>query len=159
MAEDLRPDEAVRALDEIRSRQQQVVAASVIPNWYWWATGGLMVVLSAGVDSHRPALIAVATTVFVVGLTTTILAVVLRSRAQIHSGYLGPPGGMAIGGFVVTLVGAAIGIAFTLRALGFGWPATGGNLVAGVGMGLGGPVLMRRLRTIMSRHAERTLAR
>ncbi len=157
MTEHVGRDEAVHALEEIRHRQRQVVDASVIPSWYWAVTGALMVVFTVGVESRRPVLVAIATPVFAVGLTASILTVVLRARAQARSRYLGRPGAVAIAGFVLALLALAFAVGFGLDAAGFRWPATAGNLAAAVGMTLGGPVLMRRLRTIMAGRADETL--
>jgi hypothetical protein len=157
MTEHVGRDEAVHALEEIRNRQRQVVEASLIPGWYWAATGALMVVFSVGIESRRPVLIAIAVPVFAVGLTASILTVVLRARAQARSRYLGRPGAVAIAGFVLALLALAFAVGFGLAAAGFRWPATAGNLAAAIGMALGGPVLMRRLHTIMARRADETL--
>ena len=46
---EVRPDEAAKALAHIRQRQEQVVDVTAIPAWYWWAVGALMVGLSLAV--------------------------------------------------------------------------------------------------------------
>jgi hypothetical protein len=43
VADQVRPEEAARALTEIGRRQEQVIRLAVIPNWYWWAIAVLMV--------------------------------------------------------------------------------------------------------------------
>jgi hypothetical protein len=155
MTEDLHPVEAQRALDEIRDRQRQVVTAAPIPGWFWPAVAVLMVTLTVGVESRRPVLIAITVPLFAIGLIATIFGVVLRSRAQIRAYYLGRPGALAIGEFVLVAVGVGLGTAFGLLAAGFGWPATAGNAAAGLVLVVGGPLLMRRLRRIMAARAER----
>jgi hypothetical protein len=157
MTEHVGRDEAAHALEEIRERQRQVVEASLIPGWYWAATGALMVVFAIGIESRRPAVVAITAPVFAVGLAASILTVVLRARAQARSRYLGWPGAVAIAGFVLALLAFAFAVGFGLAAAGFRWPATAGNAAAAIGMVLGGPVLMRRLRTIMARRADATL--
>ena len=157
MSEQLGRDDAVQALDEIRARQRQVVTASVIPDWYWSAVGALMIVFSIGVESHRPVLIGICTTVFVLGLNATIWVVVLRSRARIRAYYLGRPGLFLIFEFVLALVALGLAVGFGLAALGFRWPATGGNAAAALVMAVGGPWLMRRLGRLMARRAEGAL--
>ena len=62
------PGEAAQALAEIQLRQRQVIDLATIPVWYWWAVGGLMVVLAFGVDRRTPAAIAVSVSVFVIGI-------------------------------------------------------------------------------------------
>ncbi|OLB80745.1 MAG: hypothetical protein AUI14_05700 [Actinobacteria bacterium 13_2_20CM_2_71_6] len=154
----LHRDEAVAALDEIRSRQQQVMNAAVVPAWFWILNGALMIVMSFGVESRRPVLIGVCTTVFVLGVNASVLTVVLRARAQVRPRYLGWEGGAWTAAFVAVLVGVGLAAGFGLDAQGFRWPATAGNTVAGIGMAVGGPLLMRRLRHLMARRAAETLS-
>jgi hypothetical protein len=157
MGENLRRDEAVQALDEIRTRQRQVVESTVIPDWYWSAVGALVIVFSIGLESHRPLLIGLCTTVFVIGLNATIWIVIRRSRAQVRPVYLGRPGALWIAGFVLVLVAVSLAAGFGAAALGFRWPATTGDTVGAIGVALGGPWLMRRLRRVMARRADAAL--
>jgi hypothetical protein len=156
MTEYVQPAEAQRALDEIRSRQRQVVAATPIPAWFWAATAGLMVTFTAGIESRRPALIAIVVPVFAIGLAATVLGVVLKSRAQVRGYYLGRPGALAIAGFVLVAVIVGLGTGFGLALAGFDWPATAGNAATGLVLIVGGPLLMRRLRRIMAERAARS---
>jgi hypothetical protein len=156
MTEFVQPAEAKRALDEIRNRQRQVVAATPIPGWFWAATAGLMVAFTAGVESRRPAFIAIVVPVFAIGVTATVLAVVLRSRAQIRGYYLGRPGALAIISFVLVAVIVGLGTGFGLEFAGFDWPATAGNAATGLVLIIGGPLLMRRLGRIMAERAARS---
>ncbi|HYY80438.1 MAG TPA: hypothetical protein VFD04_14825 [Actinomycetes bacterium] len=151
MNEQLRPEDAAQALTEIRHRQQQVIDLAVLPSWYWWAIGALMVVLAAGVDAHTPAAIGTAVAAFVLGVlaaTGWVLANAFR-HAQLRNRLLDGRGVAAILGFVAFIVGITLGIAFTLRATGVPHPATLACLAGGLGMGLGGPRLMRLLYRIM----------
>jgi hypothetical protein len=110
-----------------------------------------MVVLAAGVDAHTPAAIGTAVAVFVLGVlvaTGWVLARAFR-HAQLRNRLLDGRGVAAILGFVAVIVGITLGIAFTLRATGVAHPATLACLIGGVGMGLGGPRLMRLLYRIM----------
>jgi hypothetical protein len=145
------PAEAVHALADIQLRQQQVIDLATIPVWYWWAVGALMVVLAAGVDSRAPAAVGVSVTVFVLGVLAATGWVVGRAfrHAQLRNGLLDGRAVAAILGFVAVIVGGTIGLAFGLRAAGAGHPATLACLAGGLVMGMGGPVLMRRLRVIM----------
>jgi hypothetical protein len=142
MNEQLRPEEAAQALTEIRQRQQQVIDLAVLPTWYWWAIGA---------DTNTPVAIGTTVAVFVLGIlsaTGWVVAGTLR-HAQLRNGLLDRRGVAAILGFVALTVGITLGIAFPLRATGVSHPATLAALVGGLGMGIGGPILMRLLRRIM----------
>jgi hypothetical protein len=151
MSEQMSPGETAQALDEIQRRQQQVIDLATIPAWYWWAVGGLMVVLAVGVDSRAPAAVAATVSVFVLGILAATGWVVGRAfrHAQLRNGLLDGRGVLAILGFVALIVGATLAIAFALRAAGVSHPATLACLAGGFAMGLGGPVLMRILRRVM----------
>jgi hypothetical protein len=53
MTDQVRPEEAARALTEIGQRQEQVIRLAVIPNWYWWAIAVLIVAFAAAVDTWQ----------------------------------------------------------------------------------------------------------
>jgi hypothetical protein len=151
MSDEVSPAEAAQALADIQLRQQQVIDLATIPAWYWWAVGALMVVLAVGVDSHSPVVLGLTIPVFVIGMLAATGWVVGRAfrHAQIRNGLIDGRGVVAILGFVALIVAGTIGFAFGLRAAGSGHPATLACVVGGLVMGLGGPVLMRRLRAIM----------
>ena len=151
MGDEVSPAEAAQALADIQLRQQQVIDLVTIPAWYWWAVGGLMVVLAFGVDSHSPVVIGLTVPVFVLGILAATGWVVGHAfrHAQIRNGMLDGRAVAAILGFDALIVGGTIGLAFGLRAAGVGHPATLACVAGGLVMGLGGPVLMRRLRAIM----------
>jgi hypothetical protein len=151
MNEHLHPEQAAQALTEIRHRQQQVIDLAVLPTWYWWAIGTLTVVLAAGVDTHTPVAIGTTVAVFVLGTlaaTGWALAGTLR-QAQLRNGLLDRRGVAAILGFVALTVGITLGLAFALQATGIAHPATLAAAVGGLGMGIGGPILGRRLHRNM----------
>lgn len=151
MTDEMQPAEAGAALAEIQIRQQQVIDLAIVPTWFWWAVGGLMVVLALGVDVRTSVAIGVTVPVFVVGLLSAT-AVVVRGQfrdAQLRKGLLDGRGVAAILGFVAVIVGVSLGTAFGLRGAGVSYPATLGCLFGGVVMGLSGPILMRTLRRIM----------
>jgi hypothetical protein len=151
MNEQLRPEEAAQALTEIRQRQQQVIDLAVLPTWYWWAVGALVVLLAAGVDSNTPVAIGTTVAVFVLGIlaaTGVALAGTFR-HAQLRNGLVDRRGVTAILVFVALTVAITLGFAFILRAAGLSRPATLAAVMGGLGMGIGGPILMRRLRKIM----------
>jgi hypothetical protein len=144
-------DQAVQALAEIQARQQQVIDQAHVPIWYWWAVGTLMVVLAAGVDTGTAAVVGAAVSVFVVGLLAATAAAISGQfrHAKLRNGLLDGRGVVAILGFVALIVAGTLGVAFALRAAGVPYPATLACLAGGLGMGLGGPVMMRTLRQIM----------
>jgi hypothetical protein len=151
MHEELRPDEAARALTEIRQRQEQVIKLAIIPAWYWWAIAALMVGFSAAIDSHRPLAIGIGTSLFVIGVLTTTGWVVIGGlrRAQLRNELLGATGVFAILGFVATVLAVSLPTSFAFQAAGVRYPATRGVLVGAVLMVVGGPLLMRFLQRIM----------
>lgn len=151
MNSELHPGEAADALEEIRKRQQQVIDRAIVPAWYWWAVGVLMVVLAVGVDTRTDLALGISIPVFVVGiLSATGTAVRSQLRdARVHAGLLDGRGAMAILVFVWLIVGCTIGIAFALRAGGVSYPATIACGLGGLAMGLGGPLLSRQLHRIM----------
>ena len=153
MSEQVRPDEAARALAEIRQRQQQVVDLAMLPAWYWWIVAALVVGLSATVDAarHRPVVIALAAVAFALGIVAVTGRVVLGAwhRAQWRNQLLGSRAGLAIVGFVALVVGTTLGVAFALQAAGVRPAATLASLLGAALMIAGGPVLTRILRRIM----------
>jgi len=154
MGDELQSADAGEALAEIQNRQRQVIDLAMVPHWYWWAVGALMVVLAVGVDTRTPAAIGATVPVFVVGLLSAT-GVVIRAQfrdAQLRKGLLDGSGVLAILSFVAVIIGISLGTAFALRAAGVSYPATLGCLVGGLLMGLGGPILMRGLRQIMLRN-------
>jgi hypothetical protein len=150
--ERIEPADAGRALAEVRRRQQQVVELSRIPRWYWWAVAALMVVLAVGADEearHRGLFIG-CLIAFLVGLAVATARVVVPTvRAPVRNAILGPEGVLWILGLVAAVIALTLAVTFTLRALGFDYPATAGCLAGGLLLGVGGPALMRRLSTLM----------
>ena len=151
MDEQVRPDEAARALAEIGQAQEQVIKLAVIPTWFWWAIAVLMLGFSAAVESKRDLAIGIGTAVFVLGVISSTGFVVFGTfrRAQVRNDLLGPTGVAAILAFVALTVGVSLAVAFGAQALDFAWPGTLGTGVAAVLMVTGGPVLMRYLHGVM----------
>jgi hypothetical protein len=151
MSEEVNPHEAAQALTEIGQRQAQVIDVSVIPAWYWWSVGVLMVGFSASVESRQPVAIAVGSTIFGVGLLWSTLALVRRSVARVkpRNDLIRPEGVLAILGFVALILAAAMPTAFILEAAGAAYPATIGITCGAVVLVIGGPLLMRYLRKVM----------
>jgi hypothetical protein len=144
----VRPEEAARALTEIGQRQEQVIRRAVIPSWYWWAIAVLMVTFAAAVDTRQGLVVGIATAVFAAGVLTTTGWVVVRAvgSAQPRNDLLGPGGVVAILGFVAVTVGVSLAVGFILEALGVSYAATIGVSVAAVLLVVGGPMLMRHLQ-------------
>jgi hypothetical protein len=151
MADQVRPEEAARALAEVDQRQEQVIRLVVIPNWYWWAIAVLMVAFAAAVDTGQGLVVGIGTAVFVAGVLTTTGWVVFRAvrNAQPRNDLLGPSGVVAIMGFAAVTVGVSLAVALILKASGVSYAATIGVSVIAVMLALGGPVLMRYLQGLM----------
>jgi hypothetical protein len=151
MDSELHPGEAADALAEIRKRQQQVIDRAIVPAWYWWVVGALMVVLAVGVDTRTHLALGITIPVFAAGMLAATGAAVRGQflDARVHGGLLDGTAVMAILAFVALIVGCTLGIAFALRAAGVSYPATIACAAGGAAMGLGGPVLSRQLRRIM----------
>lgn len=141
--------DAARALDEIRAGRDRVIATDLIPDWYWPALGGLILMFVASVESNRLWITIPGSILFAAGMGAVVGALVQGQRVAVRSELLGRRGALLIAGFAVGLVAVGLGLAFALSATGFGWPAT---VAAAVVAGLliaGGPVLIRRLRRLM----------
>ena len=146
----VQPAEAAQALGRVRSQQQQAIDASTLPDWFWGAVALLMLVLTGSIESGHPAAIVIGSIVFGIGLLVTVGVIVGRARAQIHNTLIGVRGGLSIAAFVLVLVAATQAVAFGLLAVDAPYRATLSTLVTAVGLALGGPWQMRRLRRIMS---------
>lgn len=142
--------EAAQALSEVHRRREQVVTGTLVPDWYWTALGAAMLVFIAAVDSGRGWAVGIGTLVFVASLAALVGYVASRQRVQVRNELIGLRGGLAIGGFAVTLVAITLGLSFGLAAAGLPYAATAGGVVTAVGMAVGGPRLMRYLRTLMT---------
>lgn len=148
------PRDAEQALAEIRGRHEQVIGTALVPGWYWWVLAVLMVALGAAVDARKSFPIGVAVVVFVAGVLAAT-AWVTRSAltVRLRNDLLGISGVPAILGLVACVIAVTLGAAFALRAAGAPLPATLGTLLGGLVLIVGGPILMRTLHRIMSRHA------
>lgn len=144
------PAAAADALAEIHSRRDQVVTATLVPDWYWPAVGGLMVAFTAAVESARPWLVAVGSVAYALGLTAVVVRVALRHRAQVRNTLIGVRGAAAIVGYVLCLVALGLAIGFAAESAGLGWPATIGAAATAGAMTATGQALMRYLRGVMT---------
>ena len=151
MTDQIRPDEAARALNEIGQRQEQVIRLAAIPNWYWWAIAILIVAFAAAVDTQQGLVVGIGTAVFVAGVLTSTGLVGFRAvrSAQLRNDLLGLRGMGAILGFVAVTVGVSLALAYTLKASGVSYAATIGVSFTAVALVVGGPLLMRYLQGLM----------
>ena len=150
MGEQVRPDEAAQALARIRKSQKHVIDVKVVPVWFWWLIGGLIVVLAAAVESREPVTTGVGVAVFMLGILTGTAFVVRGARqVQPRNELLGGRGVAMILGFVVLVLGVTFAVAVGLEAAGVSYPATLANLVGAVLLIVGGPTLMHALRRVM----------
>ena len=151
MNEQVRSDEAARALAEIRGRQEQIIEAVLVPGWFWWTLGVLIVGLAAVAESGNAVAVGVGVPVFVVGVVTMSvrLAFGAERHVRVRRELLGDRGVLAIVGFTLAVVGADLGFAFALQFGGVPYPATVACLAAAVALIAGGPALMRVLRRLM----------
>lgn len=151
MTDEVRPEEAARALTEIGQRQEQVILLAIIPSWYWWAIAVLMVAFAAAVDTRQGLVIGIGTVAFVAGVLTTTGLLMFRAlrSAQPRNDLLGPGGVIAILGFVGITVGVSLAAAFILKASGVSYAATIGVSVTAVMLVVGGPMLTRYLQRLM----------
>ena len=154
MSDQLGPEEAARALNEIGQRQKQVIRQAIIPTWYWWAIAVLMVAFAAAVDTRQGLIVGIGTAVFVAGVLTTTGGVVFRAvrSAQPRNDLLGPEGVVAILGFVAVTGGVSLAVAFILKAVGVSYAATIAVSVTALMLVVGGRMLMRYLLRLMLAH-------
>lgn len=143
------------ALRDIERARTAVVDAALVPVWFWWLVALMVIGIGTASDTHRPGII-VGVTVpsAVVIAVVTGWTIVGRGRAQIAKDLVGPVV-TGLMGFIAILVGVSLGLAFSLKAAGMGHAGLGGTALCGLGLIVGGPVLMARLRHSMltgSRH-------
>jgi hypothetical protein len=150
MGENVRPDEAARALDEVRQRQTGVIDATMIPSWFYGVVGASNVALAVGLDIGRPVAVATGAVLFGLGIVGSVGWVAVGARrVQLRNELLGPLGILAILALPALVVGVSVPVAFAAEAAGWDYPATAGTLIGLVLMVICGPVLNRMLRRIM----------
>jgi hypothetical protein len=152
MNEYIEPDDAARALAEVRRRKEQVTVLSQIPGWFRWAVGLLTVAMALGLDSGEPRLIGLGVTIFVIGLLTAIAVVIGRSwsRAIPRRDLLGPRGALVIVAFVALVLLVNLSTAVILEAAGSPVAATVGALAGAVVLIGAGPVVARYLHRLVN---------
>jgi hypothetical protein len=151
MKDRLESSDAASELAEIERRQAGVIETVLIPRWFWWVVGLLLIPIGVAADSHeRTATAVTAITIALVVAALSIWMITGRYRgARIHPATLGSAGSLYLVGFVWLVVGVSLLVAFGLRAVGVSLPATIGTVLAAVLLIVGGPMLMSRLRKVM----------
>jgi hypothetical protein len=147
----LESGDAARELAAIDKGQMEVIDAVLVPRWYWWAVGLLIVPIGLAADSHQrtaTAVVAVLVALVIAGLSVWMVSGAY-TRARIHPATLGAAGTLYIVGFVWVVVGVSLVVAFGLQAANVPYPATIGTVLAAVMVVVGGPILMSRLRHSM----------
>jgi uncharacterized membrane protein len=140
--------DAAAELAEIEKRQAGVIDAVLVPRWYWWVVGLLLVPIGLAADSHQrtaTAVVAVVMALVIAGVSVWMISGAYPG-ARVHPATLGGAGALYIVGFVWVVVGVSLVVAFGLQAAGVAYPATIGTALAAVMLIGGGPVLMSRLR-------------
>jgi uncharacterized membrane protein len=148
---------AAGELEAIKRSQAGVIDAVLVPRWYWWVVGILLVPLGVAADSHQrvaTAVIAVVVALIIAAVSVAMITGTYRG-ARIHPATLGTAGALYILGFIVLVVGASLVVAFSLQAGHGPFPGTIGTLVAAALLIIGGPILMASLRrSMMERSAQ-----
>jgi hypothetical protein len=150
--------DAAGELAEINRRQAGVIEAVLVPRWYWWAVGLLLIPLGVAADLHdrRAApIVVIAVAVTIAALTLWMITGAYRG-ARIHSSTLGSGGSLYIVGFVWLVVGTTLLFAFGLQFERMPYPGTLGTVLAAVMLIVGGPMLMARLRRSMVERSAAT---
>ena len=148
---------AAGELEAIKRSQARVIDAVLVPRWYWWVVGVLLVPLGVAADSHQrvaTAVIAVVVAVIIAVVSVAMITGAYRG-ARIHPATLGTAGALYIVGFISLVVGASLVVAFSIQAAKGPFPGTIGTLVAAALLIIGGPILMASLRrSMMARSPE-----
>src|ERR1700693_422212 len=136
----LETSEAASELAEINRRQAGVIQAVLVPRWYWWVVGLLLVPLGVVTDSHQR--VATAVAAIVIALIIAALSVWMITGAfrgaRVHPTTLGSAGALYIVGFVWLVVGVTLLVSFSLQAAGIRYPATIGTFLAAAMLIAGG---------------------
>jgi hypothetical protein len=145
--------DAAGELEEIMRRQATVIGAVLVPRWYWWAVGLLLIPLGVAADTHerRAAPIVVVVVALIIAALSVWMISGLYRGVRVHPATLGSAGALYIVGFVWLVVGTTLLVAFALQAERLPYPATLGTILAAAMLVVGGPMLMAHLGRVMSR--------
>jgi hypothetical protein len=149
--------EAAKELAEIERRRAGVIDATLVPRWYWWAVGLLVIPLGAAADLHeRRAAPLVAIVIALVIAALTVWMITGRYRgARIRPATLGSRGPLYIVGYVWLVVGTSLLVALGLQVERMPYPATLATILAAAMLIVGGPILMSSLRNAMVKIGRR----
>lgn len=158
MNERIDPEDAARALDEIRQRREQVIRRTVFPAWYWWAHAALIVMLTACIESGSDVLLWVGIAVFTVAAFLVDRPVIRAARAATPRRGPAGPGAtrrtlIGLATFVVVLVGVLVATALGLNAAGVPYPATIAATITAVVFAVAARKLVRYEQAVLLRRS------
>jgi hypothetical protein len=149
--------EAAAELAEIQRRQEQVINATLVPAWVWWAYAAAIIAIGAARDSGD--LIVQATVIPLAALVMVVLTVATtpswRHRVKVNDAT--QPDGRPVAAIflMIVLVDAVIiGIAASLAANHVHYPATIGCAAGAAVLVITGPLVNRYARRLMLRQAR-----
>ena len=155
--------EAAAALAEIQRRQEHVIKAAFVPNWYWWAMAAGTLAIGAARDSRDLAVQAT-----VIPLAALVMAVLtgamipeLRRRVKVYTPQTSARApqtsarvAAAIVGMIVLVDGVILGTAASLHAAHLRYPGTIGCAAGAAAIVIAGPLVNRYLRKLMLSQAR-----
>ena len=158
MNDHIDPEDAARALDEIRQRREQVIRRTVFPAWYWWAHAVLIVMLTACIESGSGVLLGVGIALFTVGALLVDRPVIRAARAATPRRGLAGPGTARrtliwLATFVVVLLAVLVATALGLNAAGVPYPATIAATITAVVFAVAGRMLVRYEQAMLVRRS------
>lgn len=152
---EVEPEDAARALDEIRLRREQVITRKVIPAWHWWGHAALIVMLSACIETGGVVMWIGVVVFMAVGLAIDLP---VRRRAQAAAprrGLVGRGAGwrtlLGLLTFLVVVLGVCVAVGLSLRAAGVPYPGTIAATVAAVVFAVAGQLLVRYEQAMLVR--------
>src|SRR5258706_2796379 len=95
--------DAAAELAEIEKRQARVIDAVLVPRWYWWVVGLLVLPIGVAADSHQrtaTAVVAVVMALVIAGISVCMISCAYPG-ARVHPPTLGGAGALLIVGFVL----------------------------------------------------------
>jgi hypothetical protein len=153
--------EAAAALAEIQRRQEHVIRAAFVPNWYWWAMAAGTVAIGAARDSRDLAVQATVIPLAALVMAGLIVGTIpgVRRRVRVHSAT--QPGGAvaaAIIGLILLVDAVIISTAASLAAAHFRYPGTVGCAAGAAVLVIAGPLLNQYIRRLTLRQARQRIS-
>ena len=151
--------EAAAALAEIQRRQEHVIKAAFVPNWYWWAMAAGTVAIGAARDSRDLAVQATVIPLAALVMAGLIVATIpgVRRRVRVH-GATQPAVAAAIIGLILLIDTVIISTAASLAAARFRYPGTVGCAAGAAVIVIAGPLMNRYIRRITLRQARQQVS-